>query len=99
MDIPKQNTSKIRPKPRATSYADQKSKIMTHDIYVSQIHLFHQTQQFIEWVGYRPFKLQIKILQGSEFLKKFTFTAIEIGFAPPQPRRPSYVGGIFKKNM
>ena len=71
MGVPKSNTSKIRPKPRAPSYADQKSKIMTHDIYVSQLHLVHQTQYFIEWVGYRLFKLQIKILQGSEFFKKY----------------------------
>ena len=72
---------------------------MTHDIQVSQLHLVHQTQYFIEWVGYRLFKLQIKILQGSEFLKKNTLTAMEIGFAPPQPRRPSYVGGILNKNI
>ena len=71
MGIPKQNTSKIRPKPRAPSYADQMSKIMTHDIYVSQLHLVHQTQYFIEWVDYRPFKLKVKILQGSEFFKKY----------------------------
>ena len=74
----------------APSYADQKSKIMTHDIYVSQLHLVHQTQYFIEWVGYRLFKLQIKILQGQNSSKN-TLTAMEIGFAPPQPRRPSYV--------
>ena len=83
MGIPKQNTSKIRPKPRAPSYADQKSKIMTHDIDVSQFHLVHQTQYFIEWVDYRPFKLQVKILQGSEFFN--TLTAMEMGFAPLQP--------------
>ena len=54
-----------------TTYADQKSKIMTHNIHVSQLHHVHQTQYFNEWVGFRPFKLQIKFLQGSEFFQKY----------------------------
>ena len=80
--IPKDNTSKIHPKPRAPSYANQKSEISTHDIHVSQLHLVHQTQYFIEWAGYRPFKLQIKILQGSE-KDQNPLTAMEIGFCAP----------------
>ena len=64
MGIPKQNASKIRPKHRAPSYADQKSKIMAHDIYVSQLHLVNQTQYFIDWIEL------IKIVQGSAFLEK-----------------------------
>lgn len=71
MGIPKQSTSKILPKPMAPPYADQKSKIMTHNIHVSQLHHVHQTQYFNEWVGFRPFKLQIKFLQGSEFFQKY----------------------------
>ena len=71
MGIPKQSTSKILPKPMAQPYADQKSKIMTHNIHVSQLHHVHQTQYFNEWVGFRPFKLQIKFLQGSEFFQKY----------------------------
>ena len=55
----------------APPYADQKSKIMTHNIHVSQLHHVHQTQYFNEWVGFRPFKLQIKFLQGSEFFQKY----------------------------
>ena len=58
---------------------------MTHGIYVSQLHLVHQTQYFIEWVVYIPFKLQIEILQGSSEFFKDTLAANEIGFAPLQP--------------
>ena len=71
MGIPKQSTSKILPKPMAPPYADKKSKIMTHNIHVSQLHHVHQTQNFNEWVGFRPFKLQIKFLQGSESFQKY----------------------------
>ena len=71
MGIAKQSTSKILPKPMAPPYADQKSKIMTHNTHVSQLHHVHQTQYFHEWVGFRPFKLQIKFLQGSEFFQKY----------------------------
>ena len=71
MGIPKQSTSKILPKPMAPPYANQKSKIMTHNIHVSLLHLVHQTQDFNEWVGFRPFKLQIKFLQGSDFFQKY----------------------------
>lgn len=86
MGIPKQSTSKILPKPMAPPYADQKSKIMTHNIHVSQLHHVHQTQYFNEWVGFRPFKLQIKFLQGSEFFQKY-MTAMEIGFTHLKPWR------------
>ena len=37
-----------------------------------------------EWVGFRPFKFQIKFLQGSEFFQN-TLTAMEIGFTHLKP--------------
>ena len=84
MGIPKQSTSKILPKPMAPPYADQKSKIMTHNIHVSQLHHVHQTQYFNEWMGFRPFKLRIKFYRG-ENSSKTTLTAMEIGFTQLKP--------------
>ena len=52
MGIAKQSTSKILPKPMAPPYADQKSKIMTHNTHVSQLHHVHQTKCFHEWVDF-----------------------------------------------
>ena len=65
------------------TYADPKSKNMTHDIYVSQLHLVHQTQFFIEWVVIDHLSFKSKFYRGQNSSKN-TLTTVEIGFAPPQ---------------
>ena len=69
----------------APPYADQKSKIMTHSIHVSQLHHVHQTQYFNEWVDLRTFKRQIKFLQGSEFFQKYIDGNGKLGFTQLKP--------------
>ena len=68
-DSKTKNTSKIRPKPRAPSYADKKSKIMIYDIYVSQLHLVHQTQYFIEWWVIDHLSFKSKFYRGQNSSK------------------------------
>ena len=89
MGIPKQSTSKILPKPMAPPNADQKSKTMTHNIHVSQLHHVHQTQYFNEWVGLDHLNFKLNFYRGQNSSKN-TLTAMEIVLPNSNLYRPIF---------